>query len=101
MNYICLLIFSAFIVHSHGYQSFSQYSLIKIAPENEQQLELLHNISNNEELLIKYGLDFWSHPMSLDRTVDVLLPPDTKDQVDQLFDSLDIKYSVAIPDIQP
>jgi len=45
------------------------------------------------------SLDFWSDP-SLDRRVDIMVPPDQVETVEKYLKKFSMSYQVSIPDVQ-
>ncbi|CAG2163160.1 unnamed protein product, partial [Oppiella nova] len=56
--------------HDYSIRHFNGYSVIRLIPETESQLNYLRQLENNA-----LDLDFWRGPSYLGRPVDVMIPP--------------------------
>ncbi|XP_012669694.2 carboxypeptidase A1 [Clupea harengus] len=91
-----LLIFAALIVVALCRESFEGHQVLRITAKDETQISLLKELSEVEEL----QLDFWTEPAHPTLPVDVRVPSQSLQMVENYLDSNNIHYSVMIKNLQ-
>ncbi|XP_049878181.1 zinc carboxypeptidase-like [Pectinophora gossypiella] len=74
---------------------YDNFSLYKLHPANEEQLEFLKDLHENGE-----GLDFWYPPTRVGDYVSVVSPPDMKEEFENSLKNRDIHPEVMLENIQ-
>jgi hypothetical protein len=57
--------------HSEDYVTYHGYSVIRVVPHTEDQLILVHKLSES----LNYEFDFWKPPTKLNKPIDIFSPP--------------------------
>ena len=72
---------------------FERYSVVRVYPQNEGQMEALVQMRDNPHL------DFWTE-IGLNRPVDIMMTPYMKSSVPAQLESLGMKVSTMIQDVE-
>ncbi|XP_006861198.1 PREDICTED: carboxypeptidase A4 isoform X2 [Chrysochloris asiatica] len=92
-----ILFFGAFIGPSIcGREKFFGDQVFRINVRNEDEINKLTQLVNSENFM----LNFFKHPSTFGRTVDVLVPAVSLQPVKSFLKSQDLEYSVTIDDLQ-
>lgn len=88
---------SSFASKSESVQvTYPDHQVIRCYPTNRQQLDQLHDLSENDSL----GWDFWAEPRVIGGPVDILLTPDNKDLVTSTMKEIGVGCTTMIKDVQ-
>nr|XP_037876331.1 zinc carboxypeptidase-like [Bombyx mori] len=74
---------------------FDNYTLFKVLPENERQIEILQNLQDND-----LRFDFWSSPGIKAEFVNIMSKPENKIDLDNFLKSNGINYEIVMSNIQ-
>ena len=100
---ICLLAFLVCFLApeiSADKEYYYGYSVYRMNPQTTRQLTALRKLASDDTVLMKYGLDFWSEPSTLNRSVDILTPPAAQNVIRSFARHFDIAMDLTIPDVQ-
>ncbi|XP_063968769.1 carboxypeptidase B-like [Lytechinus pictus] len=75
---------------------YDGYQALRVEPRDELQLDFLNNLKNE----LEGRISFWSQPRTIKRPTDILVQPRFQDDIKELLDAKQIKYSVMIDDVQ-
>nr|XP_054749055.1 carboxypeptidase B-like [Lytechinus pictus] len=75
---------------------YDGYQALRVEPANELQLDFLNTLKNE----LEGKISFWSQPRTTKRPTDILVQPRFQDDIKELLDAKQIKYSVMIDDVQ-
>lgn len=100
INLISLL-FSIKLCSSSDYERhYDGYSVIRVTPNNKNQLQFLSewafNISEREDVPI----DFWKYPSKVKESVDIMVPPEIRPEVIDLLESVELEPQVTITNVE-
>uniref|UniRef100_A0A915Q398 Peptidase M14 carboxypeptidase A domain-containing protein n=1 Tax=Setaria digitata TaxID=48799 RepID=A0A915Q398_9BILA len=68
--------------------------MLRISPENEEQMQFLFNLYLTDDEM----LNFWKPPVRINETVDVMIYPGFRDNLEQLFKLKSIPYHIKVAD---
>ncbi|XP_043943086.1 carboxypeptidase A1-like isoform X2 [Protopterus annectens] len=91
-----LLVLSALLVAVFSQKVFIGDQVLRITPISQKQLVQLQELEEQQEL----QLDYWLHPSSTERPVDIHVPFQSLQNVKVFLESNDIPYSIMIKDLQ-
>lgn len=74
---------------------FDNYTLFKVLPENERQIDILQNLQDND-----LRFDFWSSPGIKAEFVNIMSKPENKIDLDNFLKSNGINYEIVMSNIQ-
>lgn len=75
-------------------KDYTNYTLYKAKPENENQLTLLNNLTDMNII------DFWVPPSTINRFVEFVISPEDKPYFFKAFDKEKIQLTTIIYNIQ-
>ncbi|CAG9856924.1 unnamed protein product [Phyllotreta striolata] len=94
---LVLLIPLGLLAFARGdFVKYDDYTVYKAIPENENQLATLKSLQHD----ITFQLDFWTEPKKVGIPVDIMVPPERKEYVQDTFERHQIKYDVMIENVQ-
>lgn len=73
---------------------FDNYTLYKILPKSVEQVKLLQDLQDD----LRY--DFWNDPMPSAEFVNILSSPTNKRDLEYLLNGNEIKFNIAMDNIQ-
>lgn len=73
----------------------STYSLVQIIPKNEDELQLLSILYITNVKMV----NFWKPPGGINDTVDIMISPNFKNEITQIFEKNSIHYRTIIDDV--
>ncbi|KAG9342364.1 hypothetical protein JZ751_016866 [Albula glossodonta] len=91
-----LLVFAALLVAVFGRETFEGDQVLRITAQDEDQIILLHDLSEMEQLM----LDFWKEPVDSSLPVDIHVPFHSLQAVKAYLEANEIQYTVMIKDLQ-
>ncbi|XP_064309374.1 carboxypeptidase A1-like [Phalacrocorax carbo] len=91
-----LLIFAALVIAASSELLFTGDQVLRITASDEEQITLLRVLGEQAELQV----DFWRHPTSPGRQVDVRVPFASLQAAKIFLESNNISYSIMIEDVQ-
>lgn len=89
-----LLIIAVLCFYSEARTSYDGYTVVRLTPKTQSQLEYLHNLA-----MTTTELDFWTYPTAIGATVDVMLSPEQQQSYRPLFQGLEMEKDVLIKDV--
>lgn len=96
MRLLLLIIFLSFSIVVFGEKiRYDNYRVYSIKVENEKQLKLLQDLKNFRD-----GILFMEDPISLHRTIDIVVPPHKCTNISDLFESYGMKNQIKIENLQ-
>uniref|UniRef100_A0A8R1TLG2 Peptidase_M14 domain-containing protein n=1 Tax=Onchocerca volvulus TaxID=6282 RepID=A0A8R1TLG2_ONCVO len=72
------------------------YSVLRIIPENDEQLEFLSTLYLTDDEMV----DFWKPPTRINETVDIMVNPGIKDELNHLLEMKSISYHIEVDDFE-
>ncbi|XP_042903711.1 carboxypeptidase B [Parasteatoda tepidariorum] len=75
--------------------SYRGYSLIRITPVNQQQLQYLLNMT----AIPGNGLDFWLQTTAVNKSADVMVAPSVANSTTKNLNRFRIPYKILMPDV--
>lgn len=96
MRSLLLTIFLSFSIVIFGEKiRYDNYRIYSIKVENEKQLKLLQDLNH-----FRNGILFMEAPISLHRTIDIVVPPHKCTNISDLFETYEIKNEIKIENLQ-
>jgi len=92
LRFLCLLVLSTVIADRATHHN---YQVLRVYPENQEQIEVLMKLEKNPN-----GLIFWVQPFQAGKAVDIMVPPHMLPQFKEITASLNLKYEVYISNVQ-
>ena len=90
-----LVVICAIIVSSYqGKLRYDNYQVYRVIPENVEQLKFLNHLQADP------GLRFWREVTTVNRHVDIMVPPDRVNEFLQLIRSKQMKPKLFISNVQ-
>ena len=100
MNLHSLIILSIFSL-SVAYQSFENYQVFRLMPQNKAQLYYLHRLALNQTLKHdSLSIDFWTEPIGINKSIDILLSYKARQSLIPILKNRKIKHEVLINNVQ-
>lgn len=90
-----ILIFSFFSVILAEKVRYDNYTLHKVHPQNENDLNILKDLYETNE-----GLDFWVPPVRVGDYVSVVSPPEERSEFEQHLEDNNIYSELMLDNIQ-
>ncbi|XP_077990849.1 carboxypeptidase B-like [Glandiceps talaboti] len=87
---------AVFTIVSCQPKRFDGYEVLRIKPRSFGEVELLNQLKVN----LGDSVDFWLSPHGVDFPVDVMVPPELRDDVTVFLDTMQIQYEIYIDDVQ-
>ncbi|XP_786036.3 carboxypeptidase B [Strongylocentrotus purpuratus] len=84
------LVAAASAVRYDGYQA------LRVEPRDDLQLDFLNSLQKE----LEGKISFWSQPLTTKRPTDIVVQPRFQDDLKEILDAKQIKYSVMIDDVQ-
>ncbi|KAJ8044224.1 Carboxypeptidase A2 [Holothuria leucospilota] len=94
MKMHALFVFAA-VVAIAAAGEYSGYQTLRITPRSQADLKVLRDFERESTLL-----DFWQSTKSLQKTVDILVPPALSTDVKDFLENHGIEFRIGIQDVQ-
>ncbi|XP_022817903.1 zinc carboxypeptidase A 1-like [Spodoptera litura] len=94
--YLKLILFSVLLVIVGAEKvRYDNYGLYKVHPENEEHLKFLKDLYTNDE-----GYDFWTPPRLVGEFVNIVSPPELKEELEHSLKKRSIRAELKVENIQ-
>jgi hypothetical protein len=90
------LVLGSLSLFANAVVQYPDHQVLRCFPKNRQQLDRLHDLSENDSL----NWDFWAEPRIIGGPVDILLTPENKDLVTASMTEIGVDCSTMIKDVQ-
>jgi hypothetical protein len=90
------LVLGSLSLFANAVVQYPDHQVLRCFPQNRQQLDRLHDLSENDSL----NWDFWAEPRIIGGPVDILLTPENKDLVTASMTEIGVECSTMIKDVQ-
>ncbi|XP_072021625.1 carboxypeptidase A1-like [Amphiura filiformis] len=94
MKLLCALL--VFVASASAVKNYAGYQVLRVVPQDMEQLQRLHNLSN----LLEDTVDFWKGPTKLNRPVDIMIGPNLVQDVKIELSRRDLGFSIYVEDVQ-
>ncbi|XP_053575722.1 carboxypeptidase A1-like [Bombina bombina] len=91
-----IFILFSLVAAASSMENFGGQQVLRILPENEEQVTLVRDLENLEHL----QLDFWQSPRAAGKPIDIRVPFPSLQAVKIYLESNNIPYSIMIKDLQ-
>jgi len=89
-------VFVLLLATAYSDKSYEGWTIIKVYPQTENQVEYLNSLRENES---GFDLQVWQQG-NTQRPYDIFLSPESRDAFLAELDNLEIKYNTASPNVQ-
>lgn len=83
-------------------RSFDGFSVLRLNPDTREKLDFLVQLEKDFDNDLSYyqKLDFWSRPRAINNSVDLMVAPDLRDDIQRMFRTNNFPVERVIDDVQ-
>lgn len=99
---VWLFAFVTAVLCEAGQRKFDGFSVLRLNPRNSRQLNFLSQLETDFDNDLTYfqKLDFWKRPTGVNSTVDLMVSPEMKSDLQRIFRANGLESDVVIKDVE-